>query len=271
MSGDGSASPVEVPRRRRTALIVALSTVGAIVIVAVVFAIMFVVAMSRPVPEFPSLASTPDPSLHGTVAYFDDQRMCVRVISASGAQSKDVLCIASQQPSEAAKVGKDVGVNLFWRDDNRLEMTLYRMTEGGPNPIFTPAWQKVADVVTGAIVETPLSDVATAPNTNAHPTVTPDGAALSTTSDSGHVVVTLTDSSGTRDLLNVTGPPETYGIAEAYWAPDFRWAVTTDGRVLVITPSNPGVTRVLIPAMTMFYGDDALSRYTVTGADLLTQ
>lgn len=266
-----SQEPVPSRRRARWPWILGGAVAAALVLAVAGLVITFFVVMSRPIPEFPSLTQNPDPSLHGTVAYFDDQTMCVRAISASGATSRQVLCIESQDPSEAAMVGKDVGANLFWRDDNRLEITLFRMTDGGPDPVFTPAWQKVVDVVTGAVEETPIAEVSPTPTTNAHPTTSPDGATVSTESDGGHAVVTLTDSSGTRTLVDVTGSPETYAIQPAYWAPDFGWIIANDNRTLVITPTDPSNTRILLPALTMFYGYDALSRVAVTGADLLTQ
>ena len=84
-------------------------------------------------------------------------------------------------------------------------------------------------------------------------------------------IVTLVTASGERTLLDVQGNPETYGIGDACWSPDFQWIMTNDTRMLIITTGEPPVTRALTPPMTTFYGYDALSWYAVTDADLLSE
>ena len=231
--------------------------------------IALVSQLFRPDPEFASLSDAPDPSLSGTVAYFDDESLCVRVVAAAGQPNREVYCLEDQAPSAAEKEGKDVGVDIVWLPDDRLQLTLYRMAAQAGSPVFTPAWRRIVDVRTSDVEDVPAAGIAGEVPVRECVTTNPDGEQLVTTSDSGHAVVTLMSSEGERTLLDVRGNPETYGIAEACWSPDYRWITTNDTRLLVITPGDPPLTRSLTPPMTTFYGYDALSWYAVTAADLL--
>ena len=245
------------------ALLIVLAAAGA---GAGIFSSLF-----RPDPEFVSLALVPDPSLSGTVAYFDDESLCVRVVAAAGQPNREAYCLEDQAPSAAEKEGKDVGVDIEWLPDDRLQLTLYRMIAPSGAPEFETAWRRIVDIRTGEVEEVlPADFVDDVPD---HPCVTtnPVGERIVTESDSGHVVVTLVTSAGERTLLDVRGNPETYGIADACWAPHYEWIATNDTRMLVITPGDPSVTRALTPPMTTFYGYDALAWYAITDADLLTE
>jgi hypothetical protein len=212
--------------------------------------------VDRPVPSFPSLADTPDPSLQGTVAYFDNGSRCVRVIAASGAASEDVYCLTEDDLALSPQEGKPAGPQLVWAPDGRLEVTLFRWVpskdEGSPPPM-TAQWQKLIDVTTGAVEDVPDDQLPAEPVDPEPTTVNDRGEEVRTDFDalSGRGEVTLSTTSGTRTLLTVRGPGEyTYGLEPAAWAPDGEWIVTTDSgdgdRVLVITPTDPAVTRVLV-------------------------
>jgi hypothetical protein len=84
-------------------------------------------------PEFASLAESPDSSLQGTVAYLADQSGCVRIVAAAGQPSKDVLCLPGRDMSKAEKEGKEIGLQLVWLPDGRLELTMFRMTSAHSN------------------------------------------------------------------------------------------------------------------------------------------
>lgn len=242
-----------------------------LVLVAAGVGIALVSSLFRPDPDFTSLALTPDPSLSGTVAYFDDESLCVRVVAAAGQPNREAYCLEDQVPSAAQKEGKDVGVDIEWLPDDRLQLTLYRMSVDTPAPIFTPAWRRIVDVRTGKVQDVPTADFAGDVPMRDCVTTSPTGERIVTESDSGHAVVMLVSGEVERTLLDVTGNPETYGIAEACWSPDYRWIMTNDTRMLVITTGDPPLTRSLTPPMTTFYGYDALSWYAVTAADLLTE
>lgn len=235
------------PRGGARRLVLAL---GALVVVVVAVVVVLAVREgSRARPSFPSLADTPDPTLHGTVAYLDNAS-CVRIVAAAGSPSKQVWCLPPLDPADAEANGKPIGPQLAWRDGGRLEITMFRMGKDPKAMAFTAGWQRVVDVRTGAVTETPAAQVPSTPAATGRATVSPDGRVVSFTSDSstGRATVTLTDAKGAvRTLLDVHGPGKyTYGIGSAFWSPDFRWVAVDDGRILVITVDDPAVTRVLV-------------------------
>ena len=247
--------------------------VGGVLVLALAAAgigIALVSQLFRPDPEFASLADAPDPSLSGTVAYFDDESLCVRVVAAAGQPNREAYCLEDQAPSAAEKEGKDVGVDIAWLPDDRLQLTLYRMVNDPEAVLFAPAWRRIVDITTGEIEEVPLAEFADETPARTCVTTSPTGERIVTDSDSGHAVVTLITDSGERTLLDVQGNPETYGINEACWAPNYQWIATNDTRMLVITTGDTPLTRSLTPPMTTFYGYDALSWYAITDADLLS-
>ncbi|MGI9196873.1 MAG: hypothetical protein ACR2KE_05365 [Candidatus Nanopelagicales bacterium] len=249
--------------------------VGALLVVLtyVAFGIVIVTSLFWPNPEFPSLALTPDPSLSGTVAYFDDESLCVHVVAAAGQPNKQVYCLEQDQPADPITEGKNVGVDIAWLPDDRLELTLYRMKESkdpGP-PTFFPAWQRIVDVRTGEVEEVPPSQYAGRIPSRTCLKRSPSGEELVTSSENDHATVTLVSAAGERTLLDVRGNPETYRLDQACWAPNYQWAYTSDTRLLVITTGDEPVTRTLTPPMTTFYGYDVLSWYAVTASNVLAK
>jgi hypothetical protein len=221
------------------------------------------------VPSFPSLEETPDPALHGTVAYLADGN-CIRIVSAGGGPSRQVLCLPGQDVAVAEKLGKEQGPQLVWRPDGRLEVTMFRMTDP-PGPGFDPGWQKVVDVRTGTVEDVPAVAVPSTADRTTQPTTSADGRRLSWTSDaaSGRIRVLLHDHGTTRTLLSARGPGVyTYGLQAAFWSPDGSWVAADDGRILVITPDD-AVTRVLVTPADSGFGGDGLARFAVTGEDVL--
>jgi hypothetical protein len=230
--------------RRRPSLLIVV--VGVVAFAVGVLAFAFLREVGRPVPEFPSLAEVPDPTLTGTVAYTADSG-CVRIVAAAGEPSKDVYCIPPMDVQEAESKGKELGPQLVWLEDDRLEITMFRMTET-PGPDYRPGWQRIVDVRTGEVTEVPEDQVPSEPDLTTRPSRDPDGREVFFTSDSasGSISVELTEGEVTRTLLSAQGPPNyTYGLDAAFWAPDWSWIAADDGRILVITPDDPSVTRVL--------------------------
>ncbi|MEI6620415.1 MAG: hypothetical protein WCP28_00720 [Actinomycetes bacterium] len=269
----GASYPSEPGGVSRRVVVGVVVAVLALVFAAVVTMVLVaVIEVTRPIPQFDSLAQNPDPSIHGTVAYFADRNGCVRVVAASGQPSKDVLCLPGQDVSKAEKLGKELGPQLVWLPDGRLQVTMFRMTDP-PGPGFNPGWQKIVDVRTGAVQDVPQADVPRSPDLATHSLTSPSGQTVTTVSDGGHVVVALASASGSRTLLDVQGPGEyTYGLISAFWAPDYKWIAADDGRILVITTGESSVTRVLTDesGQASFGGDDSqLARFAVTALDLL--
>ena len=130
-------APAERPPRRRHWIRIA---VGVVVSLFALFWVVVGLSMviyhsqeSRPIPSFPSLADHPDPSLSGTVAYYDSQSGCIHIVAAAGQPSKQVWCLPKEGPSTWLKVGKPAGPQLVWRKDGRLEVTMFRWTPTADN------------------------------------------------------------------------------------------------------------------------------------------
>ena len=251
-------APTEQPPRRRRWLWIAIGViVGAFALFWVIVGVALVAyhqQESRPIPSFASLADHPDPSLSGTVAYYDSQSACIRLVAAAGQPSKQVWCLPKEGPSTWVKVGKPAGPQLVWRKDGRLEVTMFRWTPTADKkraPELQPGWQKVIDIRTGTVENVATARVPSSPNLTTEPTTSPSGDRVTFTSDppTGKAKVFVTDASGSkRTLLSVHGPGEyTYQFGPVFWAPNYQWiAAADDGRILVIT-ADPAMTRVCAP------------------------
>ena len=262
------------PQRRRSRVIDGLViTVVAAVVVAIGFVIVSVVIdRSWQRTEFESLAEHPDSSLQGTIAYLADESQCVRIAAAAGQPAKDVLCLESQDVAKATKLGKLIGPQLVWLPDGRLEVTMFRMTDP-PGPTFRAGWQEIVDVRTGVVEDVPAADVPSEANLGTHPTVSPSGEQVSTTVDGRQSEVILNDGTRSRTLVSVQLAPQGgYGVEAVFWAPNWQWIAADDGRILIVTPDDPSVTRVLTNDSTMNTSglDPSLARFAVTDANILT-
>lgn len=193
------------------------------------------------------------------------------MISASGATSRDVYCIPDLDLKDAEANGKLIGPQLVWLPDDRLQITMFRMPVE-PGPTYRAGWQKIADITAGTVVDVPSDQAPSEANLTTRATTSPSGQTVGFTSDgSGTVTVTLTTGSGTRTLLDAKGPGEyTYGMDSAFWSPTWTWIAADDGRILVIVPSDPAVTRVLVDLGDLgFGGEPDLSNFAITSADVL--
>jgi hypothetical protein len=248
--------PLVLPPRRRRGIWIAVAVVGAFALFWVVVGLGMVIyhwQESRPIPSFASLADHPDPSLSGTVAYYDSQSGCIGIVAAAGQPSKQVWCLPKEGPSTWVDVGKPAGPQLVWRADGRLEVTMFRWTPTADKktaPALRPGWQKIIDVRAGAVDDVPTAQVPSSPNLTTELMTSPSGDRITWTTDppTGKANVFVTDASGSkRTLLAVHGPGEyTYQFGPVFWAPNYQWiAAADDGRILVITPTAPAVTRVL--------------------------
>lgn len=213
-------------------------------------------------PSFPSLEQQPQEAFGGTVAYYSDSSGCVRIIAASGGPSKEVYCIPEEPIEVKQEKGKPIGPHLAWLPDGHLSVTMFRMPDV-PGPEVLPGWQRIVDVKTGAVEEVPASYVPqTAPLID-HVTVAPDGARLTTVSQEGSAVISVTRDGRTRVLLDVSGDPETYRMAPAYWSPDFTWVAADDGRILIIDPGDPATTWILTDDAGIT-ADERFDRFAIT-------
>ncbi len=93
---------------------------------------------------------------------------------------------------------------------------------------------------------TPVADGGTKPGWPSGPVERADGSRLVTRNDRGHVTVAMVRGDERTTLLDVTGPRD-YGIWDASWSPDGRFALVTDSerRVLVIPADGSRDARAL--------------------------
>lgn len=264
-----------VSRKKRPIGIIVGAAIAAMAALALVLGFLIFSSVTRPVPQFASLAEHPDSSLQGTVAYFADQTRCVKIVAAAGGPARTVFCLPEMDVQQAVKEGKEIGPQLVWLPDGQLQVTMFRMTpppKPGAAPVFHRGWQKIVDVRTGKVQNVPAAEVPSQPNRQTHPMVSPSGQRISWTSDNGKVTVMLTDRNGSsRTLLSVQGPPDyTYWLGAAFWAPNWQWIAADDGRILIITTGHPPVTRVLTTESSQGAFDPDLARFAVTSANILT-
>ena len=247
--------------------IVGAAVVG--VAVAGFFVVRDMVAYNRPNPVFPSLADNPDPSLQGTVAYYDISTSCVRMVAAAGQPSRDVLCLSED---ETFNPNQDTfGPLLAWLTDGRLQVTMLWWGERQPESAASPGWQQIVDVTTGAVEEVPEAEVPdTLPGTT-EPAPGPNGERIEVTSGGGHVEIVLTDATGSRTLLSTVGNTEYTIKVPPTWSPDGRWIVVENGpgEILLITVEDPAVTRILTTNAMSWLGWSGRTSLAVTGANLL--
>lgn len=232
MASPSAAAPAHRSRRLTRTLIVIAVVVAAISTGGFFFGRALWWSL-RPTPNFPSLVESPDPTLHGTVAYLlpYPKDNCIYVAAASGETSARLTCLENGAG----------GGGLAWLEDGRLEITHYGDAQQ-PDDV----WRKIVDVKTGAIEDVPRGEI---PPWSEPPATVPgpNGEIISSTSERGTLTLTLTTDEGTRSLLSV-GAPNTYTFGSPVWGPDGTWFVVKDDldRLLVVTTKVPSQTRVLV-------------------------
>lgn len=247
---------------------IALGGLAAVIAVAII--VMVVKLLTQVEPAFESLQTHPDPTLRGTLAYYDSASSCIRAVAVAGTPSKQVYCVPPQSEADAKANGKHVGIHIVWLPEGRLELTMFKMLPGKRAPHFEPAWQRIVDVATLSVVEVPLSEVDDDPTPVERPRVDPLGNRLETESADGHATIKVIDVVGrSRTLLDVEGPFESYSIAPAFYSPDFKYALSDDGQVLITTFGEQPQTRSLTSKLQSGYGYDAIDWFAVTDWDLL--
>ena len=188
----------------------------------------------RSMPNFPSVETSPDPTLRGTVAFNElaigtpqGKLGCVDAISVAGGHVVRLFC--ADQP-------KAMGADLVWLDDGRLEAT----------DQYAARWRKVVDLTTGNVTTRQGTKVATKVAQDPLTVTGPGGERVTSAVRSGSLTVTLTTSSGSRTLLSRPVPRE-YSFNAMSWSPDGRWIVAEDSaaRLLVISTGEHPATRML--------------------------
>lgn len=226
---DPAGSPVAGARVRRRAGVAALGT--ALAVAAAVWA--FGVA---PLPDYPSLAARPDPSIPGRVAFVRwGERPCVYVVPASGGDPRRLRCADEGRAGLVDWFGGPVG----WTRDGRIVVQAFGPS--GPRAI-------VLDSDSGRVleridVEEPLGEPVPSERASAEE----DGARLFVNRASGAATLGIAPvDASPREIARVSGPPA-YAFLEARWSPDGEWILVRDSNqnLLVVRAREGAPLRLL--------------------------
>lgn len=213
--------------RKKTRRVIAIAAVP--VCIGLFFVGRSVYWSLKATPNFDSLVTTPDATLVGTVAFFRPypNNECIYLVKASGGQPVKSVCVGGDG-------------QLEWLDDGRLQVTMYGRQEDRADDKGV-----LVDVRSGTTESVPMEKI---PEWRDITEVDgPNGEKVVSKSRQGQLTVTLTDTSGTRQLLKV-GAPDTYTFGLPAWSPDAKWFVVKDDkdRLLTITVGSSPTTRVLV-------------------------
>ncbi len=226
----------ESDRRKRISGVAIVTSAIAVAAIAAVSVVLLNRNAEQPpvtLPEFARLADAPDASLHGTVAYFSKDSGCVRAVEAAGAPAQDVLCIDDTEGL--------YGPALEFLADGRLAITLM---EGSPGA-GTVAWQKVADLGTGAVADTPAADLPASAEEALGTSAIPDNRGLRITTQDDRIEIIVYGSGAQRYVYAENGPPGYHLGFDPIWSPDGEWFVIDEGRLLIVTIAHPPTAHIL--------------------------
>jgi hypothetical protein len=214
-----------------------VSIVAAVLVVVLVTAIILVFGVI-PLPEFPSLADQPDPSIPGTVAYveFDDEP-CIFTVPASGGEAREVWC------------GRDYVEFPAWSSDGLL--VLMDWTAQPTYVLIDPATGNEVDRV-------PIDDI-DRPGTQPLPYPPEarqdraDGGTLRINGPRGGASAVTVRLPGGEDrtIVSVKDGPTDYWFVQAQWSPDGEWVLVSDsaGRLLIVADTGDPEARVLVEGL----------------------
>lgn len=224
----------------------------------------------REAPGYPSLADSPDADLVGTIAYYDADTRCVRLVDASGGRSADLYCLEGSPEG----TGRINGPQLVWRSDGRLEITAF---DWPPGEDPTGAWQVLIDPTTGDVEEVPDEDLPQALPAPPEAALGPDGRAATLTLRDNRLVIDVAADGENRTLFSSEQYSTDFGLSpsnELLWSPNGQYLVFSDGRLLLTTTEDPSITRILVEAPGAFgccYSSLGVRSYAVTDATLVDE
>lgn len=215
-------------RKVITSIIASAVVIGVVVGLVLTFAVI-------PLPDYPSLADNPDPSISGTVAYarWDNGDLCVSTVAAGGGEAREVLCDRNIAFGEFAP---------GWTADGMLVLQDY----GPASDVF-----RIVDPATGETIERVPFDLekrAAEPYRTGNSTASADGSTVFTDGDRGNVRLVVRDSAGTdRTILEAEGP-KNYWFEWSTWSPDGAWILVQDseGRIIIIAAEGDPNPRILV-------------------------
>ncbi len=282
MSSDRSVRAIEKPDQRDPQRSTGFAPSGVLIIGVVLLALTVAGLLlvdvlggghgdDRPWPSFPVLATAPDASLRGTIAYIAEPEAprlvesdgpekvtkysCAQTVRASGADIRQVLCWPMTDHELAS---------VAWLDDGRLRITGFE--DVGERARSVPAWGRVVDVMTGQVSEVSPSDLEQGAFPAPPSTTNSRGETLVTRNEEGSVTVTLERLGGSREVFAVSHPNPGFSIkGDPQWSADDRWFVMFDGgRLLTTIVNDPVITKVLATAVSGSIGQWGATTFAMT-------
>ena len=194
-----------------------------------------------PLPDYPSLADRPDPSIPGRVAFlrWGARPPCLYVVPARGGEPRRLRC-ADDRGEDTDWLGGPVG----WTRDG--DVVLQAFGPSGPRAI-------VLDPETGRTLERILGEAPLFTRT-----VPPDG---SVRQDGARLLVRRSGRTATvgiappdarpLEIARVSGPPG-FSFWEALWSPDGEWVLLRDSNqnLLVLPARQDARPRLLAERVT---------------------
>ena len=253
------------------------ATVGFGVLMTALFALVIIDVMAPKNrydlswPEFPELASSPDPSLQGTIAFISgpgspvtvgtgpeakmEKRSCARIVSASGGTPRDAVCWPMTEREIASVV---------WREDGRLRVTVFDPPVGKEQPV--PVWGRIYNPTDGTLEPVANDELPTDAFPEPAPLESADGQILSISGRDGSVKIEVSDDAGSRTVFEVRDSNPGFGIYSGpEWSDDSKWFVFFDGeRLLTTTVAAPGITWVLADNVSGSIADFGAQSFAMT-------
>lgn len=191
-----------------------------------------------PLPDYPSLADDPDPSIPGRIAFVRlGERTCLHVVPAAGGSARRLLC--SDEESWGRGQVAWFGGPIRWTRDGLIVVQAFGPA-GSEAIVVHPETGRVLERIS---VEEPLAE-RPLPGID---DVRSDGAKLIVSRSGGDAALGITPvDASPRELARVSGPP-TYAFWEARWSPDGEWILVRDSNqdILVARASEGTRLRLL--------------------------
>ena len=192
-----------------------------------------------PLPDYPSLAAAPDPSIPGQVAFVRwGERPCVYVVPGRGGPERRLRCTDDEEDGEDW-----FGGPIAWTRDGRVVVQAYSPA-GNRAIVLDPATGRVLERIP---VQEPLAERAP-PEAEARD----DGARLLVNRSDGAATLGFAPrASSPREVARVGGPPA-YRFGEARWSPDGEWILVRDSNqdLLVVRALEGAPLRLLADRVT---------------------
>ncbi|MDR9452236.1 MAG: hypothetical protein RI637_13585 [Acidimicrobiia bacterium] len=213
-----------------------VSIVAAVSVLVVVTVIIFIFGVI-PLPDFPSLAEQPDPSIPGTVAYvaFDDDPCLVTVPASGGGVVERVWC------------GRQYVEFPSWTADGLLVVVDYTAQ---------PSYLLIDPTTGTAVDRIPQDNQPGEPVPLPYPSTVrqerPDGARVRTDGlRGGEASVIVRINGEDQTILTVENAPSDYSFIDAQWSPDGAWVLVSDtaGRLLIVGADGNPAARVLVDGL----------------------